>query len=63
MSRGKWILIAIAALVVVIGWRLLHRNAGPAGDDEADAPVPVTVVPAAAENVPVYLSDQGTVRH
>lgn len=62
MSRGKWILIAIVALVVlVIGWRLLHRSAGSPGDDEADAPVPVTVVPAAAENVPVYLSNQGTV--
>lgn len=62
MSRGKWILIAIVALVVlVIGWQLLHRDAGPPGGDEADAPVPVTVVPAATENVPVYLSNQGTV--
>lgn len=62
MSRGKWILIAIVALVVlVIGWRLLHRNSGLPGGDDSNAPVPVTVVPAATENVPVYLSNQGTV--
>jgi multidrug efflux system membrane fusion protein len=35
------------------------RGAGPAG---ADAPVPVTVVPAVSKDVPVYLTANGTVQ-
>jgi multidrug efflux system membrane fusion protein len=62
MSRGKWIVIAILAIIVgVIGWRLTHRNAGFAGGGE-NAPVPVTVVPVVRENVPVYLTANGTVQ-
>nr|MDQ2972019.1 efflux RND transporter periplasmic adaptor subunit [Pseudomonadota bacterium] len=62
MSRGKWILIAIAAIVVaVIGWRLLHRTSAGTGND-ANAPIPVTVEPVVVENVPVYLTANGTVQ-
>lgn len=62
MSRGKWIAVAIAALIVaLIVWRVLNR--APASDlDQSNAPVPVTVVPVATENVPVYLTSQGTVQ-
>ncbi|HET6912160.1 MAG TPA: efflux RND transporter periplasmic adaptor subunit [Rhodanobacteraceae bacterium] len=62
MSRGKWILIAIVAVIIgVIAWRLTHRSAGYAGEDN-NAPVPVTVVPAVRESVPVYLTANGTVQ-
>lgn len=62
MSRGKWIVIAILAIIIgVIAWRLTHRTAGNSGD-EGNAPVPVTVVPAVSENVPVYLTANGTVQ-
>lgn len=62
MSRGKWILIAIVAIIIgVIAWRLAHRNSGYAGED-SNAPVPVTVVAAVRENVPVYLTANGTVQ-
>lgn len=62
MSRGKWIAIAIVVIIVaVLGWRLLHRT--PAGSGAGDnAPVPVTVVPVMLENVPVYLTANGTVQ-
>lgn len=62
MSRGKWILIAIAAIiVVVIGWRRLHRASADTGAD-AYAPVPVTVEAVVAKDVPVYLAANGTVQ-
>ncbi len=62
MSRGKWILIAIAAIIViVIGWRLLHRTNADTGND-ANASIPVTVEPVVTENVPVYLTTNGTVQ-
>ncbi|MGH8163200.1 MAG: efflux RND transporter periplasmic adaptor subunit [Rhodanobacteraceae bacterium] len=62
MSRGKWILIAIAAIIViVIGWRLLHRTSAGTGND-ANAPIPVTVESTVVENVPVYLTANGTVQ-
>ncbi|MEO6968459.1 MAG: efflux RND transporter periplasmic adaptor subunit [Rhodanobacteraceae bacterium] len=62
MSRGKWILVAIAAIIViVIGWRLLHR-AGAATGNDANAPIPVTVEAVVVENVPVYLTANGTVQ-
>ncbi|HEX7130302.1 MAG TPA: efflux RND transporter periplasmic adaptor subunit [Rhodanobacteraceae bacterium] len=62
MSRGKWIVIAIAAVIVgVIAWRLAHRGAGRSGGEE-NTPVPVTVVPVVSENVPVYLTANGTVQ-
>ncbi|HET6906993.1 MAG TPA: efflux RND transporter periplasmic adaptor subunit [Rhodanobacteraceae bacterium] len=62
MSRGKWIVIAILAIIIgVIAWRLTHRNTGYSGGQE-NAPVPVTAVPVVRENVPVYLSANGTVQ-
>ncbi|MDE2308826.1 MAG: efflux RND transporter periplasmic adaptor subunit [Xanthomonadaceae bacterium] len=68
MSRfWKVALIVIAVLVLaVVGFRLLHKPAGPKGangKDGADsAPVPVTVVPVVRQNVPVYLTALGTVQ-
>lgn len=62
MSRGKWIAIAvIVIIIVVLGWRLLHRTPAGSGNDD-NAPVPVTVAPVLRENVPVYLSANGTVQ-
>ena len=73
MSRfWKIALIVIAVIVVAgVGFRLLHKPAGKAsaqtaakGKDGKDAtpPVPVTVVPVAKQNVPVYLTALGTVQ-
>ncbi|MGH3159671.1 MAG: efflux RND transporter periplasmic adaptor subunit, partial [Streptosporangiaceae bacterium] len=63
MSRTKWV-VTLSGVVVValIVWRVVagHKPGGP-GQFGADAPVPVTVVPAASQNVPVYLTAQGTV--
>ncbi|TAN08666.1 MAG: efflux RND transporter periplasmic adaptor subunit [Rhodanobacteraceae bacterium] len=63
MSRTKWILtLAGVVIVALIVWRVLSGSGKASGHaDEANAPVPVTVVPATAENVPVYLTSQGTV--
>ncbi|HJR13944.1 MAG TPA: efflux RND transporter periplasmic adaptor subunit [Rhodanobacteraceae bacterium] len=65
MSRTKWILTLVGVVIVAfILWRIFAnpgKSKGP-GDLGADAPVPVTVVPAAAENVPVYLTGAGTVQ-
>ncbi|MGH8126058.1 MAG: efflux RND transporter periplasmic adaptor subunit [Rhodanobacteraceae bacterium] len=65
MSRTKWILTLIGVIVVaLIVWRIVAGSGknSAAGGFGADAPVPVTVVPAAAENVPIYLNGQGTVQ-
>jgi multidrug efflux system membrane fusion protein len=65
MSRTKWILTLVGVVIVAfILWRLF---AGPgrsrgAGGFDAEAPVPVTVVPAVTENVPTYLTGTGTVQ-
>ena len=65
MSRKKWILTLVGVVIVAfILWRIFAgpgKSRGP-GDLGADAAVPVTVVPAAAENVPVYLTGAGTVQ-
>lgn len=62
MSRGKWIIIAIIAIIIgVIAWRLMHRSSGYSGGQE-NTPVPVTAVPVVSENVPVYLTANGTVQ-
>lgn len=63
MSRTKWVLALVGAVVVaLIVWRVVAGGKpGGAGQFAADAAVPVTVVPAASENVPVYLTAQGTV--
>ena len=62
MSRWKTALIVVAVLLAaVIGYRLMHRPTGHRPGSEADEPVPVTVVPASRENVPIYLQALGTV--
>lgn len=67
MSRWKIALILVAvALVAVIGWRMYasRGTAGGAGWQRGgdSAPVPVTVVAAIAQDVPVYLTALGTVQ-
>ncbi|HEY9110798.1 MAG TPA: efflux RND transporter periplasmic adaptor subunit [Rhodanobacteraceae bacterium] len=65
MSRKKWILTLVGAVIVAfILWRIFSGPGKPRDQNGfgADAPVPVTVVPAAAENVPVYLTGAGTVQ-
>ncbi|MGP1667422.1 MAG: efflux RND transporter periplasmic adaptor subunit, partial [Rhodanobacter sp.] len=72
MSRfWKIALIVIAVIVVaVVGVRLLHKPAAdgaartgtPGGPGGAADPVPVTVVPVAKQDVPVYLTALGTVQ-
>ncbi|MBS0382567.1 MAG: efflux RND transporter periplasmic adaptor subunit [Proteobacteria bacterium] len=65
MSRTKWILtLAGVVIVAIILWRLFAGGDKPRGPGAfgADAPVPVTVVPASAQNVPIYLTSQGTVQ-
>lgn len=65
MSRTKWILALIGVLILaVILWRIFAGVVKGHGSDEfgANAPVPVTVVPATTENVPIYLTAQGTVQ-
>jgi multidrug efflux system membrane fusion protein len=69
MSRWKsrWkiaLVVVIALVIVVVAVRVLHKpsKAGRAGAADANAPVPVTVVPAVSKNVPVYLTANGTVQ-
>ena len=64
MSRPKWILTIVGIVIVLlILWRIFS---GPGKSNDfgngADEAVPVTVVPAAHQNVPVYLTSQGTVQ-
>ena len=62
MSRWKIALIVVAVLLAaVIGYRLLHRPSGQRPGSEANEPIPVTVVPATREDVPIYLQALGTV--
>lgn len=64
MSRfWKVVLLALAVIVVVVAFRLLHKPAGGAGIKGGDnTPVPVTVVPVVKQNVPVFLTALGTVQ-
>ena len=67
MSRWKLALVfALLLLACLVGWRIHSSNAVPgAGRTHAggaDAPVPVTVVAAKVEDVPVYLTALGTVQ-
>ncbi len=63
MSRGKWILTLIGIVVLVlIVWRVVSGQRPAAGGFSANAPVPVTVEPVVTENVPIYLTSQGTVQ-
>ncbi|HEX7339025.1 MAG TPA: efflux RND transporter periplasmic adaptor subunit [Rhodanobacteraceae bacterium] len=66
-SRWKIILIVVVVIVlIIIGWSLMHGSAGARrgafGQGGKQAPVPVTVVPVVRENVPVYLTANGTVQ-
>jgi multidrug efflux system membrane fusion protein len=71
MSRFWKIALAVVVVLVllVVGLRLMHKPGGPgAGQGKAQGkegeqpPVPVTVVPVARQNVPVYLTALGTVQ-
>ncbi|MGA9333026.1 MAG: efflux RND transporter periplasmic adaptor subunit [Rudaea sp.] len=64
MSRSKWILTLIGVVILaLVLWRVFRGQHGAdAGDGGTSAAVPVTVVPAATQNVPVYLTTQGTVQ-
>jgi multidrug efflux system membrane fusion protein len=72
MSRfWKIALVVVVVLVLaVVGVRLMHKPGGPkAGqahaqgkEGEQQPPVPVTVVPVARQDVPVYLTALGTVQ-
>ncbi|BFI94619.1 MAG: efflux RND transporter periplasmic adaptor subunit [Rhodanobacter sp.] len=71
MSRFWKIALIVVAVVVlaIVAVRLLHKPAGAGGQEGRDGmggkdstPVPVTVVPVAKENVPVYLTALGTVQ-
>ena len=62
MSRWKLVIIVVIVLLVgVIGYRIAHKSAGSLRGAGLDTPIPVTVVPATRENVPVYLTALGTV--
>ncbi|MGN2253127.1 efflux RND transporter periplasmic adaptor subunit [Frateuria sp. GZRe12] len=72
MSRfWKIALIVVVVLVLaVVGLRLMHKpggqpgqaNAQGQGEEGKQPPVPVTVVPVARQDVPVYLTALGTVQ-
>lgn len=66
MSRWKFALaVVVVLLVAVVGWRLLHRTPTTGSRDSSGTksePVPVTVVPAVTQDVPVYLTALGTVQ-
>ena len=65
MSRWKPALaLIVVILIVILGWRLLRAPGGAdaGAKPAADAPVPVTVVVATTQDVPVYLSALGTVQ-
>lgn len=68
MSRiWKIALVVVVVLVlVVVGLRLMHKpggaHTGQAQGKDDQPPVPVTVVPVARQDVPVYLTALGTVQ-
>jgi membrane fusion protein, multidrug efflux system len=67
MSRGKLIVILLAVgLAGLIGYRSFSGSSGGSGQrrggGDADAPIPVTAVPATIENVPLNLDALGTVQ-
>lgn len=62
MSRWKLaVLVVVVLIVAFIGYRIVHKPAGFQRGERGDEPVPVTVVPAKRDNVPVYLTALGTV--
>ena len=66
MSRGKWIAGVVVVLVAAaVGYKSL--GTGKSAPDAmrggpGDQPIPVTAVPAAAQDVPVFLTALGTVQ-
>jgi len=72
MSRWKIALIVVAVvLAAVIGWRILSSRSaaggaggmrGGMGGGADNDPIPVTVVAATTQDVPLYLPAQGTVQ-
>ena len=61
MSRWKTALVIIvASLLSLLGWRQLHKPA--ASTRAVAAPIPVTAVDVEQRNVPVYLDALGTVQ-
>ncbi len=64
MSRTKWILAIVGVVIVaLVLWRIFAGSGRDhSGRFGANGPVPVTVVPVEARNVPVYLTNQGTVQ-
>lgn len=66
MSRGKWIGLAVVVVVAaVVGWRMLGQggsSGGKRGGEADDSRIPVTVVAATAQDVPLYLTALGTVQ-
>lgn len=66
MTRGKLIAIVVVVLIAaLVGWRMLGSagsGSGTRGGDADDTPIPVTVVAATTEDVPLYLTALGTVQ-
>ncbi|RYD16034.1 MAG: efflux RND transporter periplasmic adaptor subunit [Lysobacteraceae bacterium] len=67
MSRWKIALLLVVVIVAaVLGWRWFRPSAGGPGQgpgkEQAAAPVPVTVVEATTQDVPVHLDALGTVQ-
>ena len=66
MSRGKLIaIVVVAGLAIFVAWRLLGQGAadrGRRGGEGDDSPIPVTVVAATTQDVPLYLTALGTVQ-
>ena len=68
MTRGKWIiLVVVLAVAGMLAWRFFGSDSTPQGGTRGpgagrDAPIAVTVVPATARDVPVFLTALGTVQ-
>jgi len=75
MSRFWKIALAVIVVVLVAGFFIVRQHHGKGGDagtagaqangegqGKEQPPVPVTVVPVASQDVPVYLTALGTVR-
>ncbi len=62
MSRTRWVLTIIGiAIVALVLWRILAGQGNAQTDVGKNTPVPVSMAPAAIENVPIYLTNHGTV--
>lgn len=62
MSRWKLaVLVVIVLIAALVGYRIVHKSAGLQSEARSEGPIPVTVVPAQRDNVPMYLTALGTV--